>query len=57
MRRRIALNPVLIDDDGEFESWLERSLSRGMPLGRVLEIAAQRDARLRPGRPAAAEAH
>jgi hypothetical protein len=47
MQRRIILNPVLIDNDAEFESWLESSLAKGMPLGRVLEITAQRDARLR----------
>ena len=51
MARRIILNPVLIEDDAEFESWLEQSLSDGVPVGQLLQIAAQRDAR-RPAQPA-----
>ena len=51
MTRRIILNPVLIEDDSEFESWLEKRLSDGVPVGQLLQIAAQRDAR-RPAEPA-----
>ena len=46
MTRRLVLNPVLIDDDAEFNAWLDRELDHGMPLGRALSIAQQREQRL-----------
>jgi len=45
MTRRIVLNPVLIEDDAAFNAWLDQQLDAGMPLGRALELAHQREAR------------